>query len=87
MGLSPRAAGRVIRFDRARMRLRERLGDGRKPCLAEVAHGCGYADQPHFTREFRELTGLSPLRYLESEFGEVVRFVQDGKAGGRGPSG
>lgn len=84
VGLSPRAAGRVIRFDRARMRLRERLGDGRKPCLAEVAHGCGYADQPHFTREFRELTGLSPLRYLESEFGEEVRFVQDGKAGGRG---
>ncbi|MEO3784515.1 helix-turn-helix transcriptional regulator [Actinocorallia sp. B10E7] len=80
VGLSPKAAGRVIRFDRARMELQGRIGNGRELRLAEVAHGCGYADQAHLTREFRELAGLSPVRYLENEFGEGFRFVQDGEA-------
>ncbi len=79
VGLPPKAAGRVIRFDRARTELRSRLGAGRELRLAEVAHGCGYADQAHLTREFRALTGLSPLRYLENEFGREFRFVQDGE--------
>lgn len=84
VGLSPKAAGRVIRFDRARTELRGRLGTGREPCLAEVAHGCGYADQAHLTREFRAMAGLSPLRYLAEEFGPEFRFVQDGEEHGEG---
>jgi len=31
--------------------------------LAEVGFLCGYADQPHFTRSFRERVGLTPARY------------------------
>ncbi len=31
--------------------------------IAEIGFVCGYADQPHFTREFRERVGVTPARY------------------------
>ena len=31
--------------------------------LAEVGFVCGYADQPHFTREFGRRVGLTPAAY------------------------
>lgn len=31
--------------------------------LAEVALECGFADQSHFIRSFREYTGITPLQY------------------------
>lgn len=34
--------------------------------IAGVGFACGYADQPHFTREFRKVTGLTPASYRES---------------------
>ncbi len=33
--------------------------------LAEVAHACGFADQSHFTREFRRHFGRTPREYRE----------------------
>ena len=56
IGLTPKAAGRVLRFERAR-RL---LGRARRPGLAEVAALSGYYDQAHLNREWRELAGCSP---------------------------
>ena len=58
LGLPPKALGRVLRFERAIGLLRE----GRD--LADVAYGCGYYDQPHFNRDFRELAGTTPSDYL-----------------------
>jgi AraC-like DNA-binding protein len=31
--------------------------------LAEIANDLGFADQSHFIRHFRELTGVTPARY------------------------
>jgi AraC-like DNA-binding protein len=31
--------------------------------LAKVAYGAGYADQSHFTRNFRELVGCRPTGF------------------------
>ena len=31
--------------------------------LAEIGLLCGYADQSHFTREFRQRSGLTPADY------------------------
>ena len=33
--------------------------------LADVAVGCGFADQSHFTREFRRHFGRTPREYRE----------------------
>jgi AraC-like DNA-binding protein len=59
IGLTPKAAARVIRFDCATAELRDPTGRS----LAEIAYECGYADQAHLTREFREFAGLSPRRF------------------------
>ncbi|WP_431677724.1 helix-turn-helix transcriptional regulator [Kitasatospora sp. KL5] len=68
-GLSPKAAARVVRFDRARRMAAS--GGGR---LAELAAACGYFDQAHLAREFRALAGVAPSVWLAEEF----RFVQAG---------
>lgn len=64
IGLAPKAAARVIRFDRARRMIADTPG-------AAVAAACGYADQPHLVREFAAFTGLSPGAWLAAEVGNL----------------
>ena len=66
-GLSPKLAARVVRFDRATRRLM--AGPAR---LADIAAECGYFDQAHLARDFRDMAGCPPSRWLAEEF----RFVQ-----------
>ncbi|MFE6456800.1 helix-turn-helix domain-containing protein [Streptomyces cinereoruber] len=54
LGVTPKRAARLVRFDRA-ARL---LAAGH--AAADVAAGSGYADQSHLHREVREFTGLTP---------------------------
>ena len=65
VGLRPKEAARVARFDRARRALRP---TGR---LADVAARFGFADQSHLVREFRALAGCPPSTWLAEEFGFV----------------
>lgn len=71
VGLSPKQALRITRFRYAVALLQ------RQPALplARVALIAGYADQAHFTREFRALAGITP-GYYRGEQG-LVGFVQD----------
>jgi AraC-like DNA-binding protein len=66
-GVTPKELARVVRFQRARSLL-----PGKR--LAQVAAEAGFADQSHLAREWRELAGCSPSRWLREEF----PFVQDG---------
>lgn len=68
VGLSPKAFGRVLRFQRA-VRL---LTAPARPTLAEIAAACGYFDQAHLNRDFRDLAGTTPTT-LRGE----VNFFQD----------
>jgi AraC-like DNA-binding protein len=82
-GLTPKAAARVSRFDRARRILqRQAVGGagatgGRAGTLAEVAAGCGYYDQAHLAREFRALAGCPPATWLADEFRNVQSSPAD----------
>lgn len=84
LGLSPKAFGRVLRFERATDRLAR--DDGSR--FAEIAQDCGYYDQAHMNRDFREFAGISPGSYvgrLLPDGGGVagsddVPFVQDATA-------
>ena len=69
-GLAPKSAGRLVRFERARLMLQ------RAPSyvtLAQVAATCGYFDQSHFTHEFVEMAGCTPTQWIADE----VPSVQD----------
>ena len=61
----------MIRFDRARRRLQQRVTGGAAPALAELAADGGFSDQAHLAREFRELAGCAPSRWLAEEFRNV----------------
>ncbi|HWK48752.1 MAG TPA: helix-turn-helix domain-containing protein [Steroidobacter sp.] len=61
VGLTPKHFYRVQRFSGALSRLAQRQTDSGG--LAEVALAAGYADQAHFSREFRELAGVAPSAY------------------------
>ncbi|HEY6478791.1 MAG TPA: helix-turn-helix domain-containing protein, partial [Streptosporangiaceae bacterium] len=71
IGLTPKAAARVIRFDRARRRLAGRVGAGGAPDLAGLAADAGYYDQAHLDREFAALAGCAPTAWLAGEFRSV----------------
>jgi len=71
IGLAPKAAARVVRFDRARRLLQRRVAAGRPPALADLAVECGYYDQAHLASEFRALAGAAPSRWLAEEFRNV----------------
>jgi AraC-like DNA-binding protein len=64
VGVSPKVAARLIRFDQARARV------GSVP-LARLAADHGFADQAHLAREFRALAGVAPSAFP---------FVQDEEA-------
>jgi AraC-like DNA-binding protein len=67
-GLTPKAAARVIRFERAWRLLIRQDQAGRRPSLADLAVQCGYYDQAHLDREFRGLAGCPPTTWLAEEF-------------------
>ncbi|MGH3431124.1 MAG: helix-turn-helix domain-containing protein, partial [Mycobacteriales bacterium] len=66
-GLTPKVAGRVMRFERAHQLLRR----PDRPGLADVAARCGFYDQAHLHREWRELAGCTPSRWIAEEFPSV----------------
>jgi AraC-like DNA-binding protein len=69
-GITPKSAVRLTRFERSVAAAR----DPRRR-LADVAAACGYADQAHLAREWRDLAGLPPSRWRVED---DLAFVQDG---------
>ena len=57
LGLSPHAYVTQVRIDRGKILLRAGIP------VAQVAHDLGFADQAHFTKRFKQLTGATPAQY------------------------
>lgn len=76
LGFGPKAYQRVARFQVSCRLLLAAAVRGR-PSVADVAVGAGYADQAHLTREWAELAGCTPVRWLSEEF----PFLQDSVPG------
>lgn len=71
VGLPPKALARVLRFQRVLQRMRQ-APDGP---WSELAPACGYTDQSHLIRDFREFSGTSPgafARLAAPDPGSVV---------------
>jgi AraC-like DNA-binding protein len=56
MGYSPKVFSRLIRFSKA-YRLKE---NNPSTNWTSIAHACGYFDQMHLIRDFKEFTGAAP---------------------------
>jgi AraC-like DNA-binding protein len=74
-GLTPKQLARVTRFHQS-SRLLQRSP---RSNLAGVAATCGYSDQSHLAREWNQLAGCPPSRWLAAE---ELPFVQDGARAG-----
>jgi AraC-like DNA-binding protein len=66
VGLTPKLLCRVLRFQQARML----VGRTAKP---NVAACCGYFDQSHLIRDFRQFSGMRPTDYLRLRSERVMR--------------
>lgn len=63
IGVSPKQLARVIRLQAA---LKMML-NGRAENLTDIAYESEYFDQAHFTKDFKEFTGINPKEFLGNE--------------------
>lgn len=69
VGLTPKLFCRLLRFQQARML----VGRTAKPDWTNVALACGYFDQSHLIRDFRQFSGMRPTDYLRFRSDRVLR--------------
>jgi AraC-like DNA-binding protein len=60
VGVSPKTAARILRFHRAVCM----VGGPGRPTWSQVAAACGYTDQAHLNRDFRQFAGCTPVVLL-----------------------
>lgn len=61
VGANPKEYARVVRFQKSLKLLQHCSEDTTQ---AQLAYQCGYADQSHFIREFKQFSGYTPLSLL-----------------------
>jgi AraC-like DNA-binding protein len=70
VGLAPKLLARVVRFQHMLAELARR--EGRPGGMAGLALECGYYDQAHFVRDFKQFAGVSPTAFVS----ENTRFAR-----------
>jgi AraC-like DNA-binding protein len=91
VGVPPRTVARILRFHRtlkamgsaASVGSRVAAGYGRSrgfgSLFSRLAHECGFADQAHFTREFRRFADMTPSEWLErARFPDTTTTAEPG---------
>lgn len=68
-GIAPARYVTKLRFQAAI----ERLGGDES--IAAIAHECGYSDQSAFTRRFRAVTGMSPMKFRRKHMPVSVNLM------------
>lgn len=63
VGTTPKTFARITRF----LNLCQNLEDHKGRTLTELTHDCGYYDQAHFIKEFKEFSGYTPKEFYERE--------------------
>tara|TARA_R110002051_G_scaffold165130_3_gene236000 strand:- start:58572 stop:59387 length:816 start_codon:yes stop_codon:yes gene_type:complete len=63
IGVSPKQLGKVIRLQSALKMMLHKETDN----LTKIAYESEYFDQAHFTKDFKEFTGINPKEFLVNE--------------------
>ena len=66
IGITPKQYQRVLRFND----VFNKMQNDQFLSWSDIAHLCGYSDQSHFIREFRNFSGFNPESYLKEQFEE-----------------
>jgi AraC-like DNA-binding protein len=72
VGLTPKTFSRIVRLQAALRRVRQGSP------LTDVALGCGFYDQAHMTRDFRELASMSPGAW-QTHAGDLASLFVEGR--------
>lgn len=67
LGIGPKSAARLARFEIALGRIADSVHAGGVPGLSSIAVETGFADHAHLTRDFTRFTGISPSAWLREE--------------------
>lgn len=70
VGLPPKMFSRIYKFQKV-IRL---IGQEKKIDWSSLAYECGYFDQAHFIKEFRDFSGINPVSYLEKR-GPFINYL------------
>lgn len=70
-GLSPSEILKIRRFNNAILA----MYSGKFSSLTQIAYACGFYDQSHFIREFRQLAGYAPRTFLKKQF-TIIEVIQ-----------
>jgi AraC-like DNA-binding protein len=76
IGAAPKTIARILRFQHA-VRLFHGATDTKPVSGADVAMACGYFDQAHFIKDFRQLSGITPTEYLRQRIPELTGIAAD----------
>ena len=71
IGLSPKQLSKIIRLQT----LLKKLEQNPSGSLTELAMECGYYDQAHFIKDFKEFTGLSPKQFYADNMKMTTLFI------------
>ncbi len=74
-GHTPKVFHRIIRFNEVLQQIKTQ----QKISWSQIAYQCGYTDQSHFIKEFKEFSGFNPQEFIKQEFnkGETNFFPLD----------
>jgi AraC-like DNA-binding protein len=76
IGVAPKTIARILRFQHA-VRLFNGATISNPVSGADVAIECGYFDQAHFIKDFRQLAGITPTEYLRQRIPELSGLAAD----------
>ncbi len=76
IGAAPKTIARILRFQHA-VRLFNRASATSPVSGADIASACGYFDQAHFIKDFRQLAGITPTEYLRQRIPDLTGIAVD----------
>jgi AraC-like DNA-binding protein len=76
IGAAPKTIARILRFQHA-VRLFHGATGTNPVSGADVALACGYFDQAHFIKDFRQLAGITPTEYLRRRIPDLTGLAAD----------
>ena len=69
VGYTPKHYYRIVRFNKALRQMYES-----KKSLTSICYDCGYYDQSHFIKDFRQFTGTTP-KHFQTENNTIAAFL------------